>query len=507
MTPDKTTAPLVILCLEAGEAALLEQWAHAGFLPTIAGIMQRGSSGRLTGPELVNEHGVWVSLFSGLSRDQHGYYYWRPLKPGTYELELTDLGDISALPFWSCLRGSSKKAAIIDPSESRLVSGLPGLQLANWAPHNARYAACSEPASLLPELRERFGQEMAVEEDVDSDLARDREIYRGLLKQIAQKGALCRDVVRRDRFDLIAITFLESHIAGHQFLKYCSDVRGPAAIEDAELSDAIRNIYQAIDKELGLLLADASADANVFVVSNVGLQEDYPSRQIIEAFCRELGYQVPAKSGSFSFRALARRALPAALRNALSGRLARSTRERLLADGFRTGTDWQKTTAFAIPTLYTSFLRVNLRGREPQGIVEPREYDSVLDRLQADLEQLIDPQSNRPAVKRIERSVDLFGGGPPFSLPDLFVEWTPTAYIKRTVVHPQAVLIQRNLDYSRGSHHTYHGFLAAAGPSIGNRGSLGNIEILDLAPTFLQLMNENVPSAMRGTVNEKLCHL
>lgn len=499
------TRPLVIFGLEAGEAALIEQWARAGRLPTIASIMQRGGFGRLTGSELVNEHGVWVSLFTGLSRGQHGYYYWRPLRPGTYELELSDLEDVGALPFWSCLRGSSKKAAIIDPSESRLVAGLPGVQLGNWAPHNPRYAACSEPASLLTELRQRFGHEMWVEEDVDSDLVRDREIYRGLLKQIEQKGALCRDLIRHDPFDLIAITFFESHIAGHQFLKYSFDVRGPSAIEDPALSDAICNIYQAIDRQLGVLLAEASEKANVFVVSNVGLQEDYPSRKLIEALCRELGYQVPAKSSSVSFHALARRALPEALRTALSRRLSRPARERLLADGFRTGTDWQKTTAFPIPSLYTSFLRVNLRGREPQGIVEPgRQYEYVLDRLEADLKQLVDPQTHRPAVKRIARTVDLFGGGPPSSLPDLFVEWTPTTYIKRRVVHPKAVLSQEHLDYSRGSHHTYHGFLAAAGPSIGNRGCLGDIDILDLAPSFLHLMNENIPPEMSGKVSEKI---
>jgi hypothetical protein len=69
--------------------------------------------------------------------------------------------------------------------------------------------------------------------------------------------------------------------------------------------------------------------------------------------------------------ALAQRPAPKAWRVAFSQLLTYQIQERLLADQFRHGTNWHKTTAFAIPSLYTSYVRVNLRGREPQGIVEP----------------------------------------------------------------------------------------------------------------------------------------
>jgi hypothetical protein len=77
MIVDTKTSPLVILDLDAGDPGFIQRWARAGGLPAIASIMERGCWGRTAGPELMSEHGVWVSLFSGISRSQHGYYYFR----------------------------------------------------------------------------------------------------------------------------------------------------------------------------------------------------------------------------------------------------------------------------------------------------------------------------------------------------------------------------------------------------------------------------------------------
>jgi predicted AlkP superfamily phosphohydrolase/phosphomutase len=148
---------------------------------------------------------------------------------------------------------------------------------------------------------------------------------------------------------------------------------------------------------------------------------------------------------------------------------------------------------------------VNLRGREPGGIVDPgQEYAELLDRVEEDLALLVDPRSNLPAVKKVTRTVDLFGGDPPIWLPDLFVVWVPTTYLVEKVVHPKAVLLQKNLDFTRGSHHTHRGFVAAAGPGIRRRNHLGDLEVLDLAPTFQTLLGEPILERMTGRAIESM---
>lgn len=498
-----TPSPLIVLGLEAADLHLITQWAKDGLLPTIASVMERGCWGRLAGPEMVSEHGVWVSLYSGLSRPQHGYYYWRPMKPGTYDLELADFQALGTLPFWTDVRGRPRKVAIIDPPEAHPQPGLPGVQLGNWAPHNARYATCSEPADLLDHLRRRFGSPMQVEERIESTPLADRTIHRGLLKQIEQKGAICRYLIGTDRYDLIVITFFESHVAGHQFLKYRS---AEALALDGSLANALRDVYQAIDEQMGLVI-EAVPEANVFVLSNVGLHEEYPSRKLLESFCRELGYKADARSPSVGLNTLnwALERVPRSWRLAARHHMPKRVLQRAQSEQFRTSTDWGRTTVFPIPSLYTGFLRVNLRGREPQGIVSPgREYVALLDRLEEDLTLLVDPRSNQPAVKKVTRTAELFDGDSPIWLPDVFVVWTPTGYLVEQVVHPNAVLVQEDLDFTRGSHHTHQGFVAAAGPGIRQGGCLGDVEVLDLAPTLLALMGESVPERMSGRAIESM---
>ena len=99
---DAKAPPLIILGIDAGDPVFIRRWAAQGYLPAIASIMERGCWARTAGPELISEHGVWMSLFSGLSRSQHGYYYFRQLNPGTYDLMLLSGPDINAPPLLVC---------------------------------------------------------------------------------------------------------------------------------------------------------------------------------------------------------------------------------------------------------------------------------------------------------------------------------------------------------------------------------------------------------------------
>ncbi len=75
-----------------------------------------------------------------------------------------------------------------------------------------------------------------------------------MLKRIQDKGALCRHLLAQDRYDLAVITFVEAHMAAHRLWDYRSEgIRHAEATGGgSQLSTAIRDVYQAIDAELGL---------------------------------------------------------------------------------------------------------------------------------------------------------------------------------------------------------------------------------------------------------------
>ena len=51
----------------------------------------------------------------------------------------------------------------------------------------------------------------------------------------------------------------------------------------------------------------------------------------------------------------------------------------------------------------------------------------------------------------------------------------------------------------RGNDHSRSGFVAMAGPSIRQRDGLGEVPLLDLAPTFLSLMDLPIGAGMSGS--------
>lgn len=506
MPEDKPSSPLVVLLLDTGDGEAIEKWTREGYLPTIASIMKGGCWGRTGGAEMICEYGVGLTLFSGISRAEHGYFYMRQLKPRTYELESVEPSNVNAPPFWSYLRGREKKVFVVDVPDVRIERGLPGIQLADWATHHgSMFSPKAEPETLLPEVERIFGERMVLPVDTHSSFEEGCKMRRALLRRVEQKGALCRELLSRDEYDLTVIAFSESDPAGHCFWDHRPEAIGTdGGTVPNELTHGIRDVYQAIDREMGKLLAALPSDANVVLVSMYGTQDEYPTTTVIEDFCKQLGYHVAAsagKGGGFSPLGMARRILPPWLRTKISHYLPRGTQERLLTSGLQHGTDWSKTTAFAIPSLFTSFVRVNLRGREPEGIVEPgSEYDAVLDRLEADLKQLVDPKTETPAMKAVSRTTELFNCGPHASLPDLFVEWQPGPRFLDRVEHPRTTLIQQKPTHFPSSQEKLSGFFAASGPAVRQGGDLGEVDVLDLVPTFLTLLGEPIPSRLGGKV-------
>ena len=277
-----------------------------------------------------------------------------------------------------------------------------------------------------------------------------------MLDRLPRYGDLLRRLLVREPYDLIVAGFYEAHAAAHQFWKYRDREDAPPG-----LANAIRDTYEAVDRELGLLLEQLPG-SNVVVLSGMGMKSDYPATGLIEAFCHRLGYQAAVAGGGGSTLARSPGELPESWRVAISQRLPREAQERALENQFRNATDWSRTTAFSIPTLYGAFLRVNLRGREPQGIVGPADYESVLAQLEDDLAQLVDPVTGGPAVQAtVGRSTSMAAGRRSRS-PTCSWRWSPRGHFRPELVHPRARLTQSPPAYFRDTHHSPVGWLAAA---------------------------------------------
>jgi len=456
----------LLVALDSADPDLLLQWSADGTLPTLATLRSRGAHARLTGAETVSAHGVWTSIWSGVSLSRHGRYLSRPLRAGSYDLVTADAARDTAPPFWSELTGQT--IAILDAPDAWPVPGLRGPQLLGWGSHPSPAVARSEPKGLAADIEQRLGPRVASDE-TQGTRTLDRRVLDELLERVRRQGRVARHLL--EGCDGAVIGFGDTHAAGHRFWKY--GPRAATPIRDLRLSHALQDVYVAVDEEIGRIIATLPADAHLAVLSNHGIREGYPTDELMQAFCHRLGYHVAQLRGPFA----AGRDAVWAQWNRVAARLGRS-RLGDRRDGLA-GTDWDRTTVFAIPGFYTGFLRVNLRGREPRGIVEPAGYLAMLDRVEADLRQVVDPITGAPAAERITRTIDTFGGGIPERLPDIFVEWRLSSPRAR---HPRATLQTRRLGTPRANLHSRTGIAFVAGPAVQARGDAGELSPTDLVP-------------------------
>ncbi|HEX9972346.1 MAG TPA: alkaline phosphatase family protein, partial [bacterium] len=164
--------------------------------------------------------------------------------------------------------------------------------------------------------------------------------------------------------------------------------------------------------------------------------------------------------------------------------------------------EWSKTQAYFVSTNVQG-ININLMGREPQGTVEPGEaYESLRDKIIGELYRLKDPYTLENVVDEIYRKEDLFRGDNLEMAPDIiFVPHEYNYFLDPNKRTSRLFIGSANDNYdSVYSYHEPRGIFAITGPDIKKGKKLSDIDIYDVAPTILHLLEKPIPEEMDGEV-------
>jgi len=498
-----TGAPskILVLGLDMGDGPLIQEWVKQGKLPNFADAMLNGSWWELESPAAMLHTSTWPTFATGVQPGCHGVYYPFQPRPGYQQAQHVDSDQYGAPTFWALADQRDRRCIVYDLPETFLEQGFKGRAVFEWGTW-ARYGQrLSQPKSLIDDLKSRFGPYPLKLEATRLGLKfpNPAKLERRLIKSIEHKVESLKWLLGQDDWDLAVVGLCETHPTGHYL--WPADYRADSESDSSRLA-AVQNVYTAVDKALGTIRHSLPADTIIMIASGDGVRPNHCGWHLLPEVMEKLGYAVPpaqipaVASKPLSLKAI-KTAVPPGARRWIADHLPYWLREKINARVDSGGLDWSKTKAFTLPTDLEGYIRINLAGREPEGIVEPgAEYESLCREIAARLEKLVNPTTGRPAVNKVEIRDEIFPGSAREHLPDLIVSWNGDAPISMISSPEIGTIEQRSPDPRTGTH-SPAAFLLATGPGIqiGGR-SVGRL--VDVAPTVLALLGVELASAMDG---------
>ncbi|MDG2304725.1 MAG: alkaline phosphatase family protein [Candidatus Binatia bacterium] len=487
----KSLARVIFIGLDAADSSLLQSWTESGAMPSLAAMSRNSLHGATVNPTGIYTGSVWPSFHTGFQPGRHGRYFYRQLEPGTYRSAHFPANRLPMAPFWSHLDRHARKVAVIDLPKAPLVQLESGIQLTDWGLHDPDGPPCSSPATLLPQLTARFGGDPVGL----CDLAmRSKEGVAGLrdklIVRIQRKTDMILHLLARGSWDLFATAYGDSHCAGHQFWSL-HDPLHPH--HDANFLETIggnplRDVYAAIDEGLGRILSAAGPEATVIVLASHGMGAHYDGTFMLDEILRRReGITTDAGAGKLRKLQALWQKLPALLRSRLM-----STSDRIYDALAGRGRSTRK--CFLVPTNDNcAGIRVNLIGREPNGIIQPgAEFHTFCDSLESDLTEIINVETGRPLVREVVRTAEDFPGEYQGGLPDLLIRWDRGAPVRK-VASEKIGTLEREYGGVRTGDHRNPGKFFAHGPGIAACELAGSVAVTDFAPTIAALLDVELP--------------
>jgi predicted AlkP superfamily phosphohydrolase/phosphomutase len=518
-------ARVLALGIDAADPELVEAFARAGTMPNLAALAGRGLQARTRSVDGFFIGATWPSLSTGVSPGRHGLHYLVQLRPGTYAYYRPETGALEPYPpFWTWLSRAGRRIAVLDVPLTRADPSINGMQIVEWGSHDAVHGFHTWPLSLEHDIRARFGEHPALSpcDAINRTTKGYTAFVNALMRGVQCKTDLTRHYLQQEEWDLFLQVFTEAHCAGHQCW-HLHDAAHPG--HDATIAratgDPLKRVYTAIDHGIGDIINDAG-DATIIVFAAHGMRHWFGAQFLLREVLIALGVTQPEirqeapglRSAVHIAARTAWQALPGGLRKAL-----RPLRERLRGDDAIStlpglGVDVLRSACFPVHNgLAVGGIRLNLRGREPDGVLDADAAGTFCDDLRSALLEVIDERTGAPAVKRVLKTADLYDGERVDHLPDLLVEWNDDSATGSTNVSggagahvrlrsPRIGTVEGSNDYGRTGEHRPDGFLIAAGPGIRTQRLERTVSILDLAPTLAALLGVTLPQCDGSPVNE-----
>jgi predicted AlkP superfamily phosphohydrolase/phosphomutase len=494
----------LLIGLDGATWRLLEPMMAEGWLPNLANLREQAASGVLESTVPPVTAPAWTSFQTGVLPGKHGVWDFNQPVRGQYRTKFVSSVDIALPTIWQLASDAGRRVVSVNVPLTYPLRGVNGVAVGGMQ---------------TPSLRSEF-------------------IYPPHLRQLfLQASPNYRIIVPQTEFNLHGLDdFLNESIAAERArvaaFRYLVDELVPdwnLAMVHIQSTDTVQHaaycwmdandrrfsrdeygrigeFYQAVDEEVGRLMGDFGDERTLVVIlSDHGHSSVYKTINM-NAFLSQVGLlQLHGHGQSASTSTWLRRTMRWALRldrwnlnkALLPKRIRRPLLERLSQGQM---IDWNHTQVYMITGWVYAHLHLNLRNREPQGIVDPADYEKVRTQAIEALLEFTDPATGEPVVANVLRREEVFSGPYLDHAPDLLVVPRPGYEFSASVFQDTDAIVRHNrLGRDHMGSHTMDGILIVSGPGAVNT-RFREARLVDLFPTVLAWLNVPVPAYTDGRV-------
>ncbi|MCG3138629.1 MAG: hypothetical protein HJJLKODD_02495 [Phycisphaerae bacterium] len=512
---NSAAARLLLIGLDGATWNILRPMMQQGRMPHLQALLERGSHGVLMSTIPPITPAAWTTFMTGQGPGRHGILDFERYNPTTHELRFNSTYEIRQRTIWQMLSDAGRRVGVIQVPMTYPPKKVNGFLISGFDTPGT-----DVPFTWPPELKDELLQrwpEFSFKTTWQRRMLGGLSIYRENLDYINRSFDLGVELTHhfgeKYGWDVLMVMYKLVDNLQHKVWKHLDPRLAGLQPDRAELA---AGCFAHLDQALGQLFDYAKQhDAGVMIMSDHGhgaLDGKIQANQLLV----ELGHLTldTARQTRNRSRQILRRWL---------GRKREKFSETYGIDQ-DLAVDWSRTRAFIAHAGMCGFLYINLRGRQPQGVVEPRDYEALRNDIIA---QLCDFNVDVPAdvQQRYTRTAPGFQpiGDEPLApprvkifeaiykpeelyhcrredqpwLPDLMLVPAPGLSVIRKIRGGDAVrwVPWRKMEGT----HRMEGVFAAAGPLFRH---LPNTPatLADLAPTILAAQQLPIPDNLDGRV-------
>jgi predicted AlkP superfamily phosphohydrolase/phosphomutase len=433
----KSGAPVLAIGIEAAETRLVRRLIDQNQMPVLKSLLEQGKWIGVESSANIGTSSVWPCFMTGEDVDVHGIYSEWCWEPATMSFS-TLTGD-KLRPFWKAFSDEGYSVGILGVPFMPFVGLSKSFEVSDCKPflpaENGQPIANLITREMVAEALSHGLISVAGPEDFNhlQELAADSMVG------IKLRGNLAERLLKETKPDISIVVFTETHESGH-CLWQTIEPEHPLFHDDVfdkfrEIKPTLQEIYQEVDSQIGKLISAVGAQATVLIFALHGMSPARGVPTFLPSLMCDRGFSRLAtlQNQSWTDRAVhllanAKRVTPAGLKKIYYRAVPRSTVLRWASPTILPQYDWSQTRAFSLVTEQHGSIRVNLIGREAQGIVPLEDYEKICREVEEWLYTLR-TKEGKPLTREVIRTATSPTKALTQRIPDVLAHWEDAAFV------------------------------------------------------------------------------